>query len=251
MVERIITEGSKVELQRLASVAQNRREGTDKEVKTYYSLVSEVLDEDRIKITMPLEKGRVVSLSVNSRYNACFYTPHGLYQGRIIVVDRYKEGNIFMLVVELTSDLIKFQRRQYYRLGCTMDIVYKKIEKDAEIEFTRESMPDANEDGDEVSREDYIEGVALDISGGGMRFTSEQKLAEGDDIFVVIQIQYKDDKKIYGLNARVIYSQPLTNHAGKYEHRVEYKNINGKVREDLIKYIFDEERRQRKKESEI
>lgn len=51
MVERIITEGSKVELQRLASVAQNRREGTDKEVKTYYSLVSEVLDEDRIKIT--------------------------------------------------------------------------------------------------------------------------------------------------------------------------------------------------------
>lgn len=53
MVERIITEGSKVELQRLASVAQNRREGTDKEVKTYYSLVSEVLDEDRIKITMP------------------------------------------------------------------------------------------------------------------------------------------------------------------------------------------------------
>ena len=156
-----------------------------------------------------------------------------------------------MLVVELTSDLTKFQRRQYYRLGCTMDIVYKKIEKDAEIEFTRESMPDANEDGDEVSREDYIEGVALDISGGGMRFTSEQKLAEGDDIFVVIQIQYKDDKKIYGLNARVIYSQPLTNHAGKYEHRVEYKNINGKVREDLIKYIFDEERRQRKKESEI
>ena len=81
MVERIITEGSKVELQRLASVAQNRREGTDKEVKTYYSLVSEVLDEDRIKITMPLEKGRIVSLSVNSRYNACFYTPHGLYQG--------------------------------------------------------------------------------------------------------------------------------------------------------------------------
>ena len=68
---------------------------------------------------------------------------------------------------------------------------------------------------------------------------------------LITEIQYKDDKKIYGLNARVIYSQSLTNHAGKYEHRVEYKNINGKVREDLIKYIFDEERRQRKKESEI
>ena len=99
MVERIITEGSKVELQRLASVAQNRREGTDKEVKTYYSLVSEVLDEDRIKITMPLEKGRIVSLSVNSRYNACFYTPHGLYQGRIIVVDRRHLKREYILIV--------------------------------------------------------------------------------------------------------------------------------------------------------
>lgn len=129
MVERIITEGSKVELQRLASVAQNRREGTDKEVKTYYSLVSEVLDEDRIKITMPLEKGRIISLSVNSRYNACFYTPNGLYQGRVIVVDRYKEDNIFMLVVELTSDLTKFQRRQYYRLAVQWILYTRKLKK--------------------------------------------------------------------------------------------------------------------------
>lgn len=247
MIKKIITEGSKVELQRIASLAHSYQKHGEEEAKTYYSLVSEVMDEDRVKITMPLEKGRVVPLPVNGRYNACFYTSNGLYQGRVIVVDRYKEDNIFMLVVELISDLVKFQRRQYYRLGCTMDIVYKKIEEDEEREFARDIVESSTETSEE---ENYIEGIALDISGGGMRFVSEQKLEEGDDIFVIIEIQYIDAKKKYGLNAKVISSQLLVNREGKYEHRVEYKNMNGKVREALIKYIFDEERRQRKKEME-
>lgn len=239
MVGKIISEGSKVELQRLASLSQKKAGG---EIKTYYSLVSEIMDEDRIKITMPLEKGRVVPLPVNTRYNACFYTSNGLYQGRVIVVDRYKEENVYMLVVELISDLVKFQRRQYYRLGCTMDIVYKKIEEQDEVEYENDTQKNII-----IDDTDYTEGTALDISGGGMRFVSEQCLAPEDNLFVVIEIQYEDIKKEYGLNAKVISSEALMNRSGKYEHRIEYKNMNGKVRESLIKYIFDEERRQKKK----
>lgn len=242
MVEKIITEGSKIELQRLSSITKSQKDDTV-EIKTYYSLVSEVIDEDRMKITMPLEKGRVVPLPVNGRYNACFYTPNGLYQGRIIVVDRFKEANIYMLVVELTSDLVKFQRRQYYRLGCTMDIKYKVITEQDEKEFVGENQ-------NKEDQEQYIEGTALDISGGGMRFVSNNKIEIGNYIFVIVEIQYENDIKKYGMNAVVISSEALANREGKFEHRIEYKNMDGKVREALIKYIFDEERRQRRKEFE-
>lgn len=242
MVGKVISEGSKVELQRLAPLSQKKAGG---EIKTYYSLVSEIMDEDRIKITMPIEKGRVVPLPVNTRYNACFYTAKGLYQGRVIVVDRYKEQNIYMLVIELISDLVKFQRRQFYRLGCTMDIVYKKIEKEDEAEYENEAGKNII-----IDDTDYVEGTALDISGGGMRFVSGQRLAPEDNIFVVIEIQYQDMKREYGLNAKVVSSEALANRAGKFEHRIEYKNMNGKVRESLIKYIFDEERRQKKRNLE-
>ena len=241
MIQKIISEGNKVELQRLASLAQ-KKEG--EEVKTFYSLVSEIVDDDRIKITMPLEKGKVVLLPINTRYNACFYTPNGLYQGRIIVIDRYKEENIYMLVIELISDLVKFQRRQYYRLGCTMDIVYKKIEEEDE------EYDDKTKTNLIIDDEGFIEGTALDISGGGMRFISKQSLVPGENIFVVIEVQYEDEKKEYGLNARVVTSEALASREGRYEHRIEYKHMNGKVRESLIRYIFDEERRQRKKEYE-
>ncbi|HCM12943.1 MAG TPA: flagellar brake protein, partial [Lachnospiraceae bacterium] len=35
---------------------------------------------------------------------------------------------------------------------------------------------------------------------------------------------------------------------GVYEYRVEFKNIRKRDREDLIKYIFEQERRRRKNE---
>ncbi len=250
MVSKIITEGNKVELQRSAAAGQAKQNGEETEVKTFYSLVSEVIDDDRIKITMPLEKGRIVPLPVNGRFNACFYTTNGLYQARVIVVDRFKEENIYMLVIELVTDLVKFQRRQYYRLGCTMEIYYRKIE-DEQQEFDYNGESDGEKTENQPGRdEDYKEGVALDISGGGIRFMSEEALNVGDRIFLVIEIQYDEsEKKTYGLNGKIVKTNPMENRKDKYEHRVEYKNIDGKVRESLIKYIFDEERRQRKRGS--
>lgn len=238
MLKRIISEGSKVELQRSSPLSKKKEDG---KVKTYYSLVSEVMDDNRIKIIMPLEKGKIVLLPVNARYNVCFYTPNGLYQGRVLIVDRYKEESVYMMVIELISDLAKFQRRQYYRLGCTMDMEYKKIEENEEEYEDRSKRNIITDD------KDFIEGTALDISGGGMRFVSRQSLAKGDSIFIILEIQYGDEKKEYGLNARVVTSEALANQTGRYEHRIEYKRMSGKVRESLIKYIFNEERRQRKK----
>ncbi len=241
MIKRIISEGNKIELQKLQSLTKSIVE--DEDVKTYYSLVTEIVDEDKIKITMPLERGRVIPLNINSRYNASIYTDNGVYQTRIIVIDRFKEDNIYMLVVQLTSDLVKFQRRQYYRLGCTMDIRYK-VKEDDEEEF------EADTNMQQTVWPGYKEGVALDISGGGMRFVSEELLERESEIFLVIEIAYAKEIRKYGLNARVISSIPMPKRRDRFEHRVEYKNIDGRVRESLIKYIFDEERRQRKKDNE-
>lgn len=240
MAKRIISEGNKLELQKLQPLGRTVRED-DEDAKTYYSLVSEVIEEDKFKITMPLEKGRVIPLPINGRFNASFYTDNGVYQARLIVLDRYKEDNIYMLIVQLTSDLVKFQRRQYYRLGCTMDIRYK-IKEDDDEEFETDS---------DIQKEmlaGYKTGIARDISGGGMRFISEEQIQPDSEIFLVLEIQYAKEIRKYGLNANVISSVPMPKRRDRFENRIEYKNIDGRVRESLIKYIFDEERRQRKKE---
>lgn len=240
MMNKVISEGNKVELHRISSTA--KAEGAGKEIKTYVSLVTELIDENRMKITMPIESGRVVPLPVNGRFCANFYTDKGLYQARIMISDRYKEGNIYILVIELISDLMKFQRRQYYRLACTMNIWYCKLEEG-------EEMPDIQGNNvREILNNRYKEGTALDISGGGIRFVSHERLTPGDTVYIVLDIKYGEKGNQYGLNGKVISSGEVPGRPENIEHRVEYMCIEGKVRESLIRYIFEEERRQRQKE---
>lgn len=241
MIKKIIGEGNKVELQKTGHCGTKKE---DPQAAIYHSLVCEILDDEQIKITIPLERGRLVPLPVNSLYYASFYTNGGIYQARVVVKDRFKEEHIYTMIIELLSDLKKLQRRQYYRLNCMMDIRFKVLTENEEMEFEKEGEILENSD-------DYKEGTALDISGGGMRFISEEKIEKDRDIFLIIQIHYEDGSKKYGLNAQVIGAQSVKQRDDLYEYRVEYKNIQGKVREALIKYIFDEERKQRKHENEL
>ena len=93
----------------------------------------------------------------------------------------------------------------------------------------------------------FQDGVALDISGGGIRFTSEEKLDNDKMVLVSLEIPL-DRQSIYLMMGRVISSNLIPNKDNLYEHRVEYQELDRKIRENLIHFIFEEERRQRKKE---
>ena len=47
----------------------------------------------------------------------------------------------------------------------------------------------------------------------------------------------------YSLLGRVLAVRELENRKGIYEHRVQYVNMDSEDREEIIKYIFDEERK--------
>ena len=47
---------------------------------------------------------------------------------------------------------------------------------------------------------------------------------------------------------RVISARVLENRSGTYEHRMQYYDVDRRTREEIIKYIFEEERKCRRKE---
>lgn len=49
--------------------------------------------------------------------------------------------------------------------------------------------------------------------------------------------------KEYSLLGRVLSVRELENRKGIYEHRVQYVNMDSEDREEIIKYIFEEERK--------
>ena len=57
----------------------------------------------------------------------------------------------------------------------------------------------------------------------------------------------KEIKK-YEIIGKVLAVSELENRPGVYEHRVQYYNMDVETREEIIRFIFEEERRNRKKD---
>ena len=107
MLSRFVEEGSKVELRALEhGLGESGAENT---TKVYQSRVLQILSEDTLEISMPMEQTRLILLPVESEYDMVFFEENSLYQCFSRIVDRYKSNNVYVLVMELTSNLRKYQ----------------------------------------------------------------------------------------------------------------------------------------------
>ena len=89
--------------------------------------------------------------------------------------------------------------------------------------------------------------VIVDISGGGLRFLSTQRYEPGSLIYCSYHLMYNGEHKKYEVISRVISAIELDNRKGTFEHRVQFYDLDPTIREEIIKYIFEEERRNRLK----
>ncbi len=239
MLSKYVAPGSRLEIQ---AVERVKFAGISEKKKVYESQVHEIISEDRLEIAMPMEKSKLVLLPVDVEYDIYFYTSAGLYQcfGRII--DRYKSNTIYILLVELTSNLRKFQRREYYRFSCALEMNSRPLEKE-EIEQLEKREGELSP-GLPLKRS-----VVVDISGGGLRFIANY--AYDPDILICCKyhLVIEGKNKEYNLIGKVLSIRELENRPGVYEHRVQYTNIDTIEREEIIKFIFEEERKNRKREN--
>jgi c-di-GMP-binding flagellar brake protein YcgR len=157
-------------------------------------------------------------------------------------VDRYKSNNVYLLRVELTSNLRKYQRREYYRFSCALEMCSRNLEEE-ELQAVEAEDPYILQPGLPLRRS-----VIVDISGGGLRFISVQKYEPGSLIYCSYHLVADGETRQYEVIGKVLAVKELENRPGTYEHRVQYHNMDDHVREEIIKFIFEEERRNRKKD---
>ena len=89
-------------------------------------------------------------------------------------------------------------------------------------------------------------GINCGLSGGGCRFNTDEQLKTGDRIRIKFDFIIRNELRKMELEADIIVSEKLMDRQGVFENRAEFCNISNKDREDLIKYIFEQERRLRK-----
>lgn len=237
MLSKFIEPGCRIELQ-----AMNRLNENNESVrKTYLSQVYEIISEDRMEITMPIEKTKLILLPIDSEYDATFFGDH-IYQCFLRIIDRYKSNNMYILVVEMTSNLRKFQRREFYRFSCALEMWARPLQEE-EMKAVEQ-----NEEYHQTLGLPLKESVIVDISGGGLRFMSSQYYEPDSFIYCSFHLLIGGHNKDCEIIGKILKVKELENKKGTYEHRVQYVNLDVNVREEIIKFIFEEERKNRRRE---
>ena len=253
MLPNIISIGDKIDLRK---ISHRNKDNEEYEEKIYVSQLLEFISNNEALIAMPIINGRVIPLYVNDLYQLCFYTKNGLYQCKAVITSRSKENNIYTSTVTFLSDFEKYQRRNYFRLDCILDIEYRLLTPE---EFQQMQNPIVDKSSASDDKGEYMEGLdeiqafweegtVVDISGGGMRFISQTVFNLGDKLRIKL---FSDGQSINGeqiVLGTVISSTRIPNKSGIIENRVSFVKISNEQREAIVKYIFQEQRRIRRKE---
>ncbi len=234
MLKDIVSVGDKIELSRFTN-----NDSQTKKPKIYSSQVLDFIEYDKACIAMPIEGGRIIPLSVGDKYQLCFYCKQGVYQCRAVITERYRKDNIYMLVIQLTSELEKVQRRQYYRLEYIFEILVCKLLEN-EMDIKREEI--------EIAPNRYIDAMMLDISGGGCRFALNERMDKDTKVMLRFTLTLAKGMRLFEILGKVTYSGEQRHQSKTYEHRVEFIDLLEEDRERIVRFIFDEERKRRRKE---
>lgn len=239
MLSNIINAGDKIDLYLKESRLSNEKKTTPRRI--YKSMIYDITGESEIRIAMPFESGKVILLPVDGRYIMDFYTNGGIYQSYGKIIDRYKDKNLYVLVVELISKLEKIQRREFYRFNCSLELSIALI---SEKELSFESI-EKIEESREVALV-WSETCIADISGGGIRFISDTIFGRDDYVICKFKLFVRHSIKEFIVKGRIITSEKLVNVDKKYENRLCFIDMSKEDTEDIVRYIFEEERRLQK-----
>lgn len=185
-------------------------------------------------IAAPIFEGKVVPLQINSVMNIYFIKKDGglnnLYKFNAIILSRDVSENLHILTVEKQGDIVKVQRRNYFRLDCFAEVKYRVV-GESEDEAEKESS--------------YVRTLASNLSGGGISLMLEEKIEPGS----ILECEmFSDQMRMVKFYGRVVRFED-TGREGKYRYEagIAYIEINDNDRETIVRYIFDEQRKLLKK----
>lgn len=185
------------------------------------SYFSHVVDKDGeyLEISIPTSKGDLVPVREETRLNVIFVGPEAMYQFSSTVLRRVREGKVYALIIAPPERIERIQRREFFRLDVSIPFMFRRQEED----------------------EEFIPAHTVDLSGGGLKFRSEERLEEGETLLV----RFEEEQ----LGELLLELEILRRDKGDdlYTYAAEFKEILENEQDAVIGYIFDKQRELKKK----
>ncbi len=213
--------------------------------RIYKSEVTAIFDNGELELLMPEENGKPVMLPIRKRFELVFYVSENLYRGAGMIEERYKADNRYMLRVSLKSQLRRSRHNEYSCISCGIEAAYYEISKEQaqETDSVQYQMLAEKLSAGGMKRN----GFAAGISGDGAQLVTETHIQEDSYILMQFRLRIDADAKHY-LFPAYISSVIIDKSRACFVSRAEFMIKDRNVQEEIIRYIFDEERKNRMRE---
>ncbi len=239
----VINPGDKVEFQILNQNSQSE----DADFKIYKTSIYDFVSDTDIEISIPTERGRNIDLPEMFRCEMIIYTKKGLYSCVGVLNDLYDTGDINRIAITIKTPLIKLQRREFFRMQCTINMQYYVIDDGLRECYCSDDYKKA------LQNERYLAkarpGVVVDISGGGIRFVTHEEIPNQDEILVVLALHSEKIDETFYILSEIVDGYQTKGITAKYVNRAKFIFDDLNEREKIVRYVFEMERYMRKKEN--
>ncbi len=232
--------GAKVDMRPVQLVSRNGRVDDNEH---YVSGIHDIEEDGTLLLDMPMRAGKVVLIPMGLRYELVFTMDRLLLKAEGEMTKRIRKGGFSLVCAKLVTPLEKFQRREYYRLNVTVPLSFLTLDDRAGEAATMAEVRQIIESADGIK---MGEGTIVNISGGGMRFITDYEFEDVQYLFLRFAIDVAGESRMVALIGQLVGSG-MTEDRQHKAYRVKVLFKDSRLQEVLIRYIFEEERRIRRK----
>lgn len=192
----------------------------------YMSKIEHVYDDGTIDVLIPISKNQVLYIKNESLLKVIVFRNSAIYEFKAKIINKIF-GMVPLLKLAMISDVIKIQRRNYYRLKVIRTIKVRRALNLKEKLF-----------------EEYFNASLIDLSGGGIGFTSHKELNEND----IVEINMELNSNIVNMFGRIVRKE-FNNRSFRnmFLYGAHFEKITEIERNSIMRFIFEEQRKLAKK----
>lgn len=186
----------------------------------YRSRIEEI-GEKIVSIGAPYERGEVVPLREGTKIQITFWDETAAFSFEADIMQRVAVP-VPIFILQLPDSVEKVQRRNYVRVPAVFPVAFQLV--------TRQGLSDIKK------------AMMLDLSGGGMRFSTKELVENKSILYVHLTLPNGEMQT----PVRVCRVEWIEN-ANRYRISVEFHDIPERERDKIIRCVFDIQRAMRKK----
>lgn len=198
---------------------------------TYKSSIQDIKNE-YILIGMPISGSRYMMIHIGSIIEYYITNEKEVFKCRSVVLGKTKEKSVQLAMLSFPEVIERVQRREYFRLPIVMDIKYFILPEN-KVYIDLADVPIGYFKNLEKT-------VTVDISGGGVKIISKKGAKHNS--FILLSIKVPDEINVLCKVVRCDYDEVHKN----YKIALRYEKIDERLRDKIIKFIFDKLREQSK-----